>query len=177
MIWELDGIRPEIASDAWVAPGAQVIGKVRLGPGAGIWFGAALRGDNEWIEVGEGSNIQENCVLHTDIGYPLTIGAHCTIGHKALLHGCTIGEGSLIGMGAMVMNGARVGRGCLIGAGSLITEGKEIPDGSLVMGAPGRVVRALDEAARARLLDSATGYRANAARFRQGLRPLGTDAG
>ncbi|WP_395539870.1 gamma carbonic anhydrase family protein [Neotabrizicola sp. sgz301269] len=172
MIYELDGIAPEIDPDAWVAPGAHVMGRVRLAAGVGIWFGAALRGDNEWIDVGEATNIQENCVLHTDMGYPLVIGAHCTIGHKAMLHGCTIGEGSLIGMGATVLNGAKIGKGCLIGACALITEGKEIPDGSLVMGSPGKVVRVLDDAARARLLKSAEGYRANAARFRAGLKPL-----
>jgi carbonic anhydrase/acetyltransferase-like protein (isoleucine patch superfamily) len=114
--------------------------------------------------------VQEGCVLHSDMGFPLVIGANCTIGHKAILHGCTIGEGSLIGMGATILNGARIGRGCLIGAGALVTEGKEIPDGSLVMGSPGRVMRVLDAEAQARLLKSAAGYRANAARFRAGLR-------
>jgi carbonic anhydrase/acetyltransferase-like protein (isoleucine patch superfamily) len=137
-----------------------------------VWFGVTIRGDNEEIVVGQGSNVQENCVLHTDMGYPLVIGANCTIGHKAMLHGCTIGEGSLIGMGATILNGAKIGRGCLIGAGALVTEGKEIPDGSLVLGAPGRVVRELDAAAQARLLLSAEGYRRNAARFRDGLRPV-----
>lgn len=172
MIYELDGIAPEIDPDAWVAPGAHVMGRVRLGAGVGIWFGAALRGDNEWIEVGEATNIQENCVLHTDMGYPMVIGANCTIGHKAMLHGCTIGEGTLIGMGATVLNGAKIGKGCLIGACALITEGKEIPDGSLVMGSPGKVVRQLDAEAQARLLRSAESYRANAARFRAGLKAL-----
>ncbi|GAB4386695.1 gamma carbonic anhydrase family protein [Albidovulum sp.] len=173
MIHELDGIRPEIGRDVWIAPGCHVIGRVVLEDETGIWFGSVLRGDNEPIRVGRGSNIQDNCVLHTDMGFPLTIGADCTIGHKAMLHGCTIGDGSLIGMGAIVLNGARIGRGCLIGAGALVTEGKEIPDGSLVMGAPGRVVRALDAAAREALAASAAGYRANARRFRAGLRPLG----
>ena len=172
MIYALDGQAPEIDADAWVAPGAHVMGRVRLGAGVGVWFGAALRGDNEWISVGEATNIQENCVLHTDMGFPLTIGRDCTIGHKAMLHGCTIGDGTLIGMGATVLNGAKIGKGCLIGACALITEGKEIPDGSLVMGSPGRVVRELDEAARARLIASAVGYRANAARFRAGLREV-----
>ena len=169
MIYALDGIAPEIDDDAWIAPGAHVMGRVRLGPGVGIWFGAALRGDNEWITLGEATNIQENAVLHTDMGYPLSIGRDCTIGHKAMLHGCTIGDGTLIGMGATVLNGARIGKGCLIGACALITEGKEIPDGSLVMGSPGKVVRVLDAEAQARLLASAAGYRANAARFRAGL--------
>ncbi len=172
MIWELDGLCPSLAEDAWVAPDANVIGKVVLEPGTSVWFGATLRGDNEEIRLGRGSNIQEACVLHTDMGYPLTIGADCTIGHKAMLHGCTIGDGSLIGMGATILNGARIGRGCLIGACALITEGKEIPDGSLVMGAPGKIVRELDSAARDKLLDSAAHYRENAARYRAGLRHL-----
>lgn len=172
MIYELDGVAPQIAPDAWVAPDANLIGKVVLEARASVWFGVTMRGDNEEIRVGAGSNVQENCVLHTDMGYPLIIGANCTIGHKAMLHGCIIGDGSLIGMGATVLNGAKIGKGCLIGAGALITEGKEIPDGSLVMGAPGKVVRVLDEAARARLLKSAEGYRANAARFRAGMKPV-----
>ena len=159
--------------DYWVAPDANVIGKVILGEGANIWFGATLRGDNEAIEVGAGSNIQENCVLHTDMGYPLVIRAGCTIGHKAMLHGCVIGENSLIGMGATVLNGARIGKNCLIGAGALITEGKEIPDGSLVMGAPGKVVRMLTEAQIAGLRASALHYQQNARRFRDGLVAIG----
>ncbi len=172
MIFSLDGIAPQIDATAWVAHDANIIGRVVLGPQANIWFGVTIRGDNEEIRVGAGSNVQENCVLHTDMGFPLTIGADCTIGHKAMLHGCTIGDGSLIGMGATILNGAKIGRGCLIGAGALVTEGKEIPDGSLVMGAPGRVVRELDAEARARLLRSAEGYRRNAARFRAGLRAI-----
>lgn len=172
MIYALDGVAPTVAADAFVAAEAVLIGKVVVEADASVWFGAVLRGDNEEIRLGPGSNIQENSVLHTDMGYPLTIGADCTIGHKAMLHGCTIGDGSLIGMGATVLNGARIGRGCLIGAGALITEGKEIPDGSLVMGAPGRVVRELDAAARERLLWSARRYRENAARFRAGLVPV-----
>lgn len=172
MIYALDSISPEIAADAWVADTAVLIGRVVLEPAASIWFGAVLRGDNEEIRVGQGSNIQENAVLHTDMGYPLSIGANCTIGHKAMLHGCTIGEGSLIGMGATVLNGAKIGKGCLIGAGALITEGKEIPDGSLVMGAPGKVVRLLDAEAQARLLQSARSYQANARRYAKGLQLL-----
>lgn len=171
MIYELDGIAPEIADDTWVAPDANLIGKVVLEEGASVWFGATLRGDNEEIRVGRGSNIQENCVLHTDMGFPLKIGNDCTVGHKAMLHGCTIGDGSLIGMGATILNGAKIGKGCLIGAGALITEGKEIPDGSLVMGAPGKVVRQLDDSARTGLRASATRYRENAERFRTGLKP------
>ena len=172
MIYALDGIAPEIAASAWVAETAVLVGKVVLEDDASIWFGATLRGDNEEIRIGRGSNIQENSVLHTDMGYPLTIGANCTIGHKAMLHGCTIGEGSLIGMGATVLNGAKIGKGCLIGACALITEGKEIPDGSLVMGAPGKVIRVLDAEARARLIASAMGYQANARRFAKGLTKL-----
>lgn len=172
MIYALDDITPDLHPDTWVAPDANIIGKVTLMQGASVWFGATLRGDNERITLGLGSNVQEACVLHTDIGYPLTIGENCTIGHKAMLHGCTIGNGSLIGMGAIILNGARIGAGCLIAAGALITEGKEIPDGSLVMGAPGRVVRSLDRAARARLLQSAAGYQINMRRFQAGLRSL-----
>ena len=173
MIYALDGIAPEIAADAWVAPDANLIGKVVLEAEASVWFGCTLRGDNEEIRVGAGSNVQENTVCHTDMGYPLVIGANCTIGHKAMLHGGTIGDGTLIGMGAVILNGARIGKGCLIGAGALVTEGKEIPDGSLVMGAPGKVVRSLDAEARDRLLKSAEGYRRNAARFARGLSALG----
>lgn len=169
MIYALDEHRPRIHADTWIAPDANIIGKVVIEAGASVWFGATLRGDNEEILVGAGSNVQENCVLHTDMGYPLVIGANCTIGHKAMLHGCTIGYGSLIGMGATLLNGCRIGRGCLIGAGALVTEGKEIPDGSLVMGAPGKIVRTLDDEARARLLKSAEGYQANMRRFRAGL--------
>ena len=172
MIYELDGIAPVLGQGAWVAPDANLIGKVVLEEAASVWFGATLRGDNEEIRVGRGSNIQENVVCHTDMGYPLVIGPDCTIGHKAMLHGCIIGAGTLIGMGATVLNGARIGAGCLIGARALITEGKEIPDGSLVMGAPGKVVRVLDAEARERLLKSAAHYRANAARFARGLRAV-----
>ncbi|MFN0113291.1 MAG: gamma carbonic anhydrase family protein [Paracoccaceae bacterium] len=172
MIWSLDGIAPEIGEGVWVAPDANVIGRVVLEDQASVWFGATLRGDMEEIRIGRGSNVQEACVLHTDTGFPLTVGADCTIGHKAMLHGCTIGEGSLVGMCATVLNGAKVGRGCLIGAGALVTEGKEIPDGALVMGAPGRVVRMLDAEGSARLVRAAAHYRANARRFRDGLKPL-----
>ncbi|MFD2175490.1 gamma carbonic anhydrase family protein [Rhodobacter lacus] len=173
MIYALDGVAPVLGQGAWVAPDANLIGKVVLEEEASVWFGCTLRGDNEEIRVGRGSNVQENVICHTDMGFPLVIGANCTIGHKAMLHGCTIGDGTLIGMGATVLNGAKIGRGCLIGAGALITEGKEIPEGSLVMGAPGKVVRMLDAAAQARLLKSAAHYRANAARFRAGLTALG----
>ena len=171
----LDGVSPELPADGdwFVAPGARLIGKVRLKRAASVWFNAVLRGDNEWIEIGEGSNVQDGCVFHTDPGCPLTVGPDVTVGHKVILHGCTVGEGSLIGMGAVVLNGATIGRNCLIGANALITEGKEIPDGSLVMGQPGKVVRALDEAALAGLRESAERYRANAARYRRGLAAAG----
>lgn len=163
---------PVVADDAWVAPGCYVIGEIVLHARSSIWFGCTLRGDNEPIIVGAGSNIQENCVLHTDMGFPLTIGDGCTIGHKAMLHGCRIGNNSLIGMGATVLNGAVIGDNCLIGAGALITEGKTIPDGSLVMGAPGKVVRQLDESAINGLQQSALHYQENAARFMRDLRPV-----
>ncbi|MCB2135433.1 MAG: gamma carbonic anhydrase family protein [Rhodobacteraceae bacterium] len=169
MIYALDGRSPTLGEGVWIAPDANIIGKVVLEPFSSVWFGTTIRGDNEEIVVGEGSNVQENCVLHTDMGFPLVIGANCTVGHKAMLHGCVIGEGSLIGMGATVLNGARIGRGCLIGAGALITEGKDIPDGSLVMGAPGKVVRTLDAARREALLSTAAGYRSNAARYARSL--------
>jgi len=171
MIYKLDENKPQFPEDGdfWVAPDANVIGKIRLNAGASVWFGATLRGDNEWIDIGAGSNVQENSVLHTDIGFPLTIGRNCTIGHKAILHGCTIGDQSLIGMGAIVLNGAQIGRNCLIGAGALITEGKIIPDNSLVVGAPGKVVRSLTEAEIEGLLVSATGYQNNMRRFAKGL--------
>ena len=169
MIYALDGVAPEIDADTWIAPGAHVMGRVVLEAGASLWFGACLRGDNEEIRVGAGSNVQENCVFHTDMGYPIRIGVNCTIGHKAMLHGCIIGDGSLVGMGATILNGAVIGRGCLIGAGALIPEGKVIPDGSLVMGMPGKVVRTLDATAQERLLASAAHYRDRMRRFRTGL--------
>ena len=171
MIYKLLESSPEFPkySDFWVAPDANVIGKVRLMAGVSVWFGATLRGDNEWIDLGTGSNVQENSVLHTDIGYPLSIGHNCTIGHNAILHGCTIGDQSLIGMGAIVLNGAQIGRNCLIGAGALITEGKIIPDNSLVVGAPGKVLRSLTEAEIEGLRDSAVGYQNNMRRFAKGL--------
>ncbi len=172
MIYALDGIAPTIGTNVWIAPGAHVMGNVVLEDEVGIWFGVTMRGDNETIHIGRGTNLQENVVCHTDMGFPLIVGPDCTIGHKAMLHGCTIGAGTLIGMGATILTGAVIGDGCLIGAGALVTEGKVIPDGSLVMGAPGKVVRELDAAARARLLASAEGYRANARRFMAGLRAV-----
>lgn len=173
MIWELDGTAPQVAPDAWVAPDAQLIGRVVLEDMASVWWAAVLRGDNEEIRIGRGSNVQDGCVFHTDPGFPLRVGADVTVGHKAILHGCTVHDGALIGMGATILNGAVIGEGALIGAGALVAEGKEIPPGALVMGAPGRVVRQLDAAAIARLRDSAARYRANAARYCAGLRPVG----
>ena len=171
-LYALDGLRPEIAEDTWIAPDADLIGRIVVETGGSVWFGCTLRGDNEEIRVGAGSNVQENVVCHTDPGFPLRIGSGCTIGHKAMLHGCVVGENSLIGMGATVLNGARIGRNCLIGAGALITEGKEIPDGSLVMGTPGKVVRQLDDAAIEGLRKSARHYQDNMRRFRAGLEAL-----
>jgi len=167
----LDGISPELPGEGrcWIAPDARVIGKVTLGDEVGIWFGAVLRGDNERITVGARTNIQEHSILHTDMGFPLTIGAGCTIGHRAILHGCTIGENSLIGMGAILLNGARIGANCVVGAGALVPEGREVPDGSLVVGMPGKVIRSLDEAAIEKLRQSAAGYVANWRRFAAGL--------
>lgn len=174
MLFELDGVSPTLpdGDDWWVAHDANVIGNVSLATATSVWFCVTIRGDNEPIVVGEGTNIQENSVLHTDIGFPLTIGRNCTIGHKAMLHGCSIGGNSLIGMGATVLNGAKIGKNCLIGAGALITEGKEIPDNSLVMGAPGKVVRTLDAAAEKMLEASALGYQANMRRFKVGMKPI-----
>lgn len=169
-IYSLDGKQPVLpAGFYYVAESAQVIGNVILEEGAGIWFGAVLRGDNESITVGKGSNIQENCVLHTDIGFPMFIGTGCTIGHAAILHGCTIGDNSLVGMGATVLNGANIGENCLIGAGALVTEGKIIPDNSLVVGSPAKVVKTLGPDAAAMLKLSASHYVENAKRFSKGL--------
>jgi len=171
-LYSLDGVTPQVDAAAWIAPGCYLVGDVVVSAKASVWFGCTLRGDNERITIRAGSNVQENCVLHTDMGYPLEIGEGCTIGHKAMLHGCTIGTNSLIGMGATVLNGAVIGENCLIGAGALITEGKVIPDGALVMGAPGKVVRQLDEKAIEGLKLSAVHYQENAARFRAGLQHL-----
>jgi carbonic anhydrase/acetyltransferase-like protein (isoleucine patch superfamily) len=167
----LDGVAPELPEEGayWVAASADVIGRVRLARNASVWFNAVLRGDNELIAVGEGSNIQDGCVLHTDMGSPLTIGANCTIGHKAMLHGCTIGENSLVGIGAIILNNAVIGRNCLIGAHTLISERKVIPDNSLVMGSPGKVVRELDAAAIARLSAAAASYVRNWQRYAKGM--------
>jgi carbonic anhydrase/acetyltransferase-like protein (isoleucine patch superfamily) len=170
-LYALDGISPELAAESWVAQSADVIGRVRVLHLASVWFGAVLRGDTEWITVGEGSNIQDGCVLHTDKGAPLAIGSHCTIGHRAILHGCEIGDCTLIGMGATVLNHVKIGKNCLIGAGALIPEGKIIPDGSLVMGMPGKIIRVLNDEAIAGLRKAAEGYVRNWRRFSTGLIP------
>ena len=166
-IFALGSVTPDLPADGayWIAPGAVVIGRVILKRNASIWFGATLRGDNETILVGENSNVQDGAVLHTDLGSPLLIGANVTIGHMAMLHGCTIGDNTLIGIGAVVLNGARIGRNCLIGAKALIPEGKEIPDNSLVVGAPGRVLRPVSEAQIAFLAHSAAHYVENWKRY------------
>ncbi|RFB81206.1 gamma carbonic anhydrase family protein [Methylovirgula sp. 4M-Z18] len=173
-VYSLDDVSPKLPADGryWIAPSAEVIGRVDLAEDVGIWFGAVLRGDNEWISVGARSNIQEHCVLHTDMGLPLQIGVDCTIGHRAILHGCTIGDGTLIGMGATVLNGAKIGAGCLVGANALVTEGKEFADGSLIVGAPAKAVRVLSRDDLQRLRLSAANYVRNWQRFAKGLKRL-----
>lgn len=172
-IYELDGQAPDLPDSGryFIADTAAVIGRVRLRESASVWFGAVLRGDNEWIEVGAGSNVQDGSTCHTDEGFPLTIGANCTIGHHVILHGCTIEDGVLIGMGSIVMNGARVGRGCIVGAGALITEGKQFPEYSLIVGAPARVIRTLEPAEAE--VAGAKFYAANGLRFKNGLTRIG----
>lgn len=173
-IYRLDGIAPGFDAEGsnWIAPDAVLIGNVRLGKDAGIWFGAVLRGDNEPIVIGESTNIQEHTVMHTDMGYPLTVGNGCTVGHRALLHGCTVGDNSLIGMGAVVLNGAKIGKNSLVGASALVTEGKEFPDNSLIVGSPAKAIRTLDEKAVGMLRWSARHYVENAKRFMAGLTEL-----
>ncbi|WP_137921758.1 gamma carbonic anhydrase family protein [Hydrogenophaga sp. 2FB] len=172
-IYELDGTSPRLADSAWVADSAQVMGNVVLGEGSSVWFGAVLRGDNDPITIGRGSNIQDGSVLHADIGFPTTLGDNVTVGHQVMLHGCTIGDESLIGIGATVLNGARIGKNCLVGAGSLVTEGKEFPDGSMILGSPARVVKSLSPEQIEGLRRSARSYIANAERFRKGLKKIG----
>jgi carbonic anhydrase/acetyltransferase-like protein (isoleucine patch superfamily) len=173
-IYELDGQRPDLPADGnyFIADTAQIIGKIRLKTNASVWFGAVLRGDNEWIEIGENSNVQDNSTCHTDKGFPLTIGTNCTIGHNVILHGCSIDDGALIGMGSIVMNGARIGKGSVVGAGSIITEGKEFPDSSLIIGAPARVIRTLTPEQSAAMTGAAKFYVANGARFKSGLKQI-----
>jgi carbonic anhydrase/acetyltransferase-like protein (isoleucine patch superfamily) len=174
-LYALEGITPIVppAGQVWIAPDANVIGKVALEQDVSIWFGAQLRGDNEWIRIGPRTNIQEGCVLHTDPGVPLTVGADCTIGHRAILHGCLIGPGSLIGMGATILNGATIGAHCLVGANALVTEGKVFPDYSLIVGSPAKVQRTLTLNVAQDLIESASRYVANWRRFAEGLTPLG----
>ena len=164
---------PRIAASAWVADSAQVIGRVSLGEGASVWYGAVLRGDNDWITLGPRSNVQDGSVLHTDMGFPLTLGADVTVGHQVMLHGCTIGDGSLIGIQAIVLNGAKIGRNCLVGAGSVVTEGKEFPDNSLILGSPAKVVRQLSPEHVARIKYGAVHYVDNAQRHRTQLKKVG----
>jgi len=171
-IYELDGTAPTISESAWVAESAQVIGDVELADEVSVWFGVVIRGDNEPIRVGRRSNIQDACVLHSDPGFPLTLGEDVTVGHKAMLHGCTIGDGCLIGIGAIVLNGAKIGKGCLVGAGSLVTEGKEFPAGSMIFGSPAKAVRQLSTEQLEGLRLIAHHYVDNARRFRIGLRKI-----
>ena len=173
-LYALNDRRPVLPEDGnyWVAPDANVIGDVRLGSGCSVWFCATLRGDNEPIVVGEGSNVQENTVVHTDLGFPCTIGRNCTIGHKVMLHGCTIGDGTLIGMGATILNGAKIGRNCLIGAGAIVTEGKEIPDGSFVLGIPGRVKGEVSAAHVEGARFTAEHYQKRLIEYRKGFRAI-----
>jgi carbonic anhydrase/acetyltransferase-like protein (isoleucine patch superfamily) len=174
-IFELDGQGPELPADRryWVAETATVIGRVRLKSDASVWFGSVLRGDNDWIELGERTQIQDNSTLHTDPGFPITIGNDCVIGHNVVLHGCTIAAASLIGMGAIVLNGARIGRNCLVGAGALVTEGKEFPDHSLIVGAPARVIRTLTEMEIQQIARAADSYVKRWRRYAAGLKRIG----
>jgi carbonic anhydrase/acetyltransferase-like protein (isoleucine patch superfamily) len=174
-IYQLDVERPELPADNryWVAESASVIGRVRLLTDASVWFGCVLRGDNEWIEVGERSQIQDNSTLHTDPGFPIAIGPDCVIGHSVVLHGCSIAANSLIGMGAIVLNGAKIGRNCLVGAGALVTEGKEFPDGSLIVGAPARAIRTLGEPEAQKIARAADGYVKRWQRYAAGLKRIG----
>lgn len=173
-IYELDGTKPELPADGlyWVAETASVIGKVRLHTNVSIWYGSVLRGDNELIEIGTRSQIQDNATLHTDPGFPLTIGRDCVIGHNVVLHGCSIGDASLIGMGAIVLNGAKIGANCLVGAGALITEGKRFAAGSLIVGSPARVVRQLTDEEKQALRLSAAHYAEKAVRYAKLLRKV-----
>lgn len=172
-IYELDGVAPQVAASAWVADSAEVMGNVVLAEDASVWFGTVVRGDCESIHIGAGSNVQDASVLHADVGQPLVVGDRVTVGHKVMLHGCTIGDESLIGIGAVVLNGARIGKNCLVGAGALVTEGKEFPDGSMILGSPARVVRQLSPEQIEGLRQSARHYMENARRFKAGLRKLG----
>jgi carbonic anhydrase/acetyltransferase-like protein (isoleucine patch superfamily) len=173
-IYSIDGVGPEFPEDGsyWVAPTATLIGRVRLKKNASVWFGAVLRGDNDWIEIGENSNVQDNSVCHTDPGQPVTIGADVTVGHNVILHSTTVGDGSLVGMGSILLNRSKIGANCLVGASTLIAEGKEFPDGSMILGSPGRVLRSLSERDLAILKISAQTYVHNYKRFKDGLKRL-----
>ena len=171
-VYQLDDQVPQLAEGAWVADSAQVIGNVQLAENASVWFGAILRGDNEVLRVGRNSNVQDGSVLHSDPGFPLTLGDNVTVGHQVMLHGCTVGDGSLIGIQAVVLNGAKIGKHCLVGAGSLVPEGKEFPDGSLIVGTPARVVRQLTPEQIEGLARNAEHYVENARRYKAGLRHL-----
>jgi carbonic anhydrase/acetyltransferase-like protein (isoleucine patch superfamily) len=171
-IYQLDDDAPRLHPGAWVAESAEVIGRIELCAEASVWYRAVLRGDNEWITIGERSNIQDGSVLHTDAGVPMAIGADVTVGHQVMLHGCTVGDNTLIGIQSVVLNGARIGRNCIVGAGSLVTEGKEFPDGVLIVGSPAKVVRELTPEQIARLRLSAAHYVHNARRHARGLKRL-----
>lgn len=174
-LYEIDGIGPDLAADGrcWVAETAVLIGRVRLLAEASVWFNAVLRGDNEWIEIGARSQVQDNATLHTDPGYPLTIGADCVIGHNVIMHGCTIAANSLIGMGAIVMNGVRINEGSIVGAGAVVPEGKEFPERSLIVGAPARVVRTLDDKAMKAIAAGADNYVRRWKAYSKGLKRIG----
>ena len=172
-IYQLGDDAPQIDPSAWVAESANLIGKVTLGAHATVWFGVTLRGDNERITIGANSNVQEGAVMHTDMGFPLDIGTGVSIGHQAMLHGCTIGDGALIGIQAVIMNGAVIGRGCLVGAGALVTEGKHFPDNCLIIGSPAKAVRTLAEADVAKLREIADGYVQRGRRYQTDLKKIG----
>jgi carbonic anhydrase/acetyltransferase-like protein (isoleucine patch superfamily) len=172
-LYQLGDDAPDVAPSAYVADTASVIGKVTLGADVSVWFGATIRGDNERITIGAGSNVQEGTVMHTDPGYPLTVGTGVTIGHQAMLHGCTIGDGSLVGIQAVILNGAKIGKGCLVGAGALVTEGKEFPDGSLILGTPAKVARMLEPGDLERMQRNAAGYVERGRRFEASLKKIG----
>lgn len=171
-VYQLDALTPHIEDAAWVADNAQVIGDVHMAADSSVWFSSVVRGDTATIRIGEGTNIQDGSVLHADVGIPLTIGKHVTVGHMVQLHGCTIGDESLIGIGAVVLNGAKIGKNCLVGAGSLVTEGKEFPDGSMILGSPAKVVRELTPEQIEGLRRSAQHYVANKNRFKAGLKKI-----
>ena len=172
-IYQLGEFAPEIDASSFVADSATLVGKVTLRANTSVWFGATLRGDNERITIGENSNVQEGAVMHTDMGYPLTVGKNVTIGHQAMLHGCTIGDGALIGIQAVILNGAKIGAGCLVGAGALVTEGKDFPDNSLIIGSPAKAVRTLTAEDTARLLGSADSYVQRGQLFKTQLKKIG----